>query len=56
MNLIVACCEDGGIGKDNQIPWKLKKDLIRFKKITTNSTNGMKNCVIMGRKTWDSLP
>ena len=39
-----------GIGVNNQLPWSLKGDLIRFKQLTLNST------VIMGRKTWDSLP
>lgn len=50
LNIIVACDEDYGIGKDNRIPWKNKEDLKHF----YNSTKG--SCVIMGRKTWDSLP
>lgn len=39
-----------GIGKNNTIPWYLSADLKAFKKITTNGV------VIMGRKTWESLP
>ena len=39
----------GFIGKDNNIPWKCKRDLIDFKKATTN------NIVIMGRKTFESI-
>jgi len=53
MNIIVAVCKGGGIGKDGKIPWKIKKDLEWFKKETTR---GEKNAVIMGRKTWESLP
>ncbi len=45
-------CEDldHGIGKNNQIPWKLKQDLLFFKEQTIN------NIVVMGKKTWESLP
>ena len=39
----------GFIGKDNNIPWKCKRDLIDFKKATTD------NIVIMGRKTFESI-
>tara|TARA_Y100000816_G_scaffold233077_2_gene178463 strand:+ start:2456 stop:4000 length:1545 start_codon:yes stop_codon:yes gene_type:complete len=46
-----------GIGMNNKIPWKLKEDLLRFKEITTNVNNENEiNIVIMGRKTYDSLP
>ena len=41
---------NGVIGRDGTTPWHYSADLKRFKKITLNST------VIMGRKTWDSLP
>jgi dihydrofolate reductase len=46
--LIAACDRKYGIGKDNCIPWKT--DLGFFKELTTG------NIVIMGRKTWESLP
>lgn len=49
---ILACCNNKGIGKDNKLPWHLKEDLKRFQMLTTGSGN---NCVIMGRKTWDSI-
>lgn len=49
---IMACCKNKGIGKDNKLPWKLNEDLKRFQKLTTG--NG-KNCIIMGRKTWESI-
>lgn len=55
-SIIVASTTSGGIGKNNQLPWHLKSDLKRFQKITTSAPNGKKNAVIMGRKTWESLP
>ena len=53
MAMIVAMDEDGFIGRGNQLPWKLASDMARFKVLTEG--NGF-NSVIMGRKTWDSLP
>ena len=50
IHLIWAQDNNGGIGQENQLPWKISEDLKHFKKLTLNST------VIMGRKTWDSLP
>ena len=48
--LIVARAQNGVIGKDNDLPWRLSDDLKHFKTVT-------KGCpVIMGRKTWESLP
>ena len=51
--MIVACDEEWGIGKDNGIPWICKEDMCYFRKMTVG--NG-KNAVIMGRKTYESLP
>ncbi len=57
MKIIVAFDSKNGIGKDNSIPWLLKSDLKHFKNVTSYSTNPLKqNVVIMGRKTWESLP
>ena len=53
MAMIVAMDEDGCIGKQGDLPWRLKSDMIRFKTLT--EADGF-NAVIMGRKTWDSLP
>jgi dihydrofolate reductase/thymidylate synthase len=47
---IVAQTLRGGIGKNNTLPWKLGPDLKLFAKHTTN------NVIIMGRKTYESLP
>ncbi len=46
---IVAAAENGVIGKDNDMPWKISSDLQYFKKVT------MHKPVIMGRKTFDSI-
>ena len=53
LNMIVAHCRNGGVGINNTLPWNLKKDLQIFKVLTTGNGN---NSVIMGRKTWESLP
>ena len=50
INLIWGQDKNGGIGKNGKLPWHISEDLINFKKLTINST------IIMGRKTWDSLP
>ncbi|XP_061185140.1 bifunctional dihydrofolate reductase-thymidylate synthase-like [Saccostrea echinata] len=57
LNLVVAACNNRGIGKDGQLPWRLKKDMEFFKKITTQTKDAdKKNAVVMGRKTWYSIP
>lgn len=53
MNMIVAFCKNRGIGFKNKIPWHIQNELTYFKKKTSNGNN---NVVIMGRKTWESLP
>ncbi|HOK26083.1 MAG TPA: dihydrofolate reductase [Bacteroidales bacterium] len=50
ISIIAAVSEDLGIGKDNKLLWNIPEDLKRFKKLTTG------RCVIMGKKTWESLP
>jgi dihydrofolate reductase len=46
----VARAKNGVIGKDGDLPWRLKTDMAHFKALTLGKP------VIMGRKTWDSLP
>jgi dihydrofolate reductase len=48
--LVFARARNGVIGKDGALPWRLKSDLALFKATTLSKP------VIMGRKTWDSLP
>jgi dihydrofolate reductase len=56
-NLIVAATEKGlGIGKDGTIPWRLPNEMKYFKQITTSKEKDNQNAVIMGRKTWESIP
>ena len=50
LHLIFAKARNGIIGKDNTLPWHLPEDLAHFKRVTMGCP------VIMGRKTWDSLP
>ena len=47
---IVAVADDGVIGRGGDLPWRLSADLKWFKKITLGHT------ILMGRKTWESLP
>ncbi len=52
--LIVAMCPNGGIGYKGGLPWPhCKADMAHFAKRTTGGGN---NAVIMGAKTWDSIP
>lgn len=53
IKLIVAMDEAGVIGDGLDLPWRLKADMARFKRLTEG--DGF-NAVIMGRRTWDSLP
>lgn len=47
--LVVAVAQNGVIGRDNQLIWRLKTDLQRFKALTTGKP------VLMGRKTYQSI-
>ncbi len=50
LNMILARAANGVIGKDGKLPWRLPEDMAHF----VRTTKG--HAVIMGRKTWDSLP
>ncbi|BBX07205.1 dihydrofolate reductase [Mycolicibacterium aichiense] len=50
LGLIWAQSTSGVIGRDGGIPWRLPEDLARFKELTMGHT------VVMGRRTWESLP
>ncbi len=47
--LVVAVAQNGVIGRDGDLPWRLPSDLKRFKQLTLGKP------VVMGRKTWDSI-
>jgi dihydrofolate reductase len=50
VNLIFARAANGVIGQDGALPWHLPEDMAHFKRMTAGCP------VVMGRKTWDSLP
>lgn len=49
LTLIVAVADNGVIGRDGTLPWRLPEDLKRFRRLTLGNT------ILMGHKTWDSL-
>ncbi len=59
--VVAATANTLGIGKEGKLPWNLPEDMAHFKKITTTTTSASSssnavNAVIMGRKTWQSIP
>ena len=50
ISIIAAIAEDGAIGANNDLLWRLPNDMKRFRELTTGHT------IIMGRKTFESLP
>ncbi|KAI4474592.1 hypothetical protein M0802_015542 [Mischocyttarus mexicanus] len=57
LNLIAAACENLGIGINGNLPWNLKTEMAYFSRMTSKTNNEKKqNVVLMGRKTWDSIP
>lgn len=50
ISLVLAQADNGVIGANNAIPWRIPEDMKRFKAIT------MGKPIVMGRKTWDSFP
>lgn len=49
IEMVVAVAENGIIGKDGDMPWRLPSDLKHFKQVTMGCP------IIMGRATWDSI-
>ncbi|BDA43329.1 Bifunctional dihydrofolate reductase-thymidylate synthase [Coccomyxa sp. Obi] len=55
--IVVAATKKLGIGKGGTMPWKLPGDMAYFKELTTRTADPSKqNAVVMGRKTWESIP
>jgi len=56
-SIIAALCENYGIGHSNKLAWKLKTEMQYFTRITSRTNDAeKKNVVIMGNKTWNSIP
>ncbi len=58
---IAAMTLSNGVGKDGGLPWKLKGEMAYFRNVTNyvpeeEKSQGARNAVIMGRKTWVSIP
>lgn len=53
--IVVAMDDERGIGRGGQLPWHLPGDLAQFRRVTRGSADST-SAVIMGRRTWDSLP
>ncbi len=49
LSMVVAIGDDGAIGRNGQVPWRIPEDLKHFKDVT------MGHAIIMGRKTWDEV-
>ena len=58
VNLIVAACgKSFGIGCNGELPWRLRSEMKYFAETTSKTKDPNKrNAVIMGRKTWESIP
>ena len=57
LNIVVAYTfNKQGIGKNGVLPWKIPEDMAHFKHITTSKDANHFNIVVMGRKTWESIP
>ena len=50
LSIVAAVARNGVIGREGGIPWHIPEDMARFRALTTGHP------VVMGRKTWDSLP
>ena len=58
-HVVVAATKDMGIGREGGLPWRLPGEMAYFKQLTASvgdPTSQTRNAVIMGRKTWESLP
>lgn len=57
IGIVAALLPDMGIGFQGTLPWRLAKEMKYFREVTSLTKEpGKKNAVIMGRKTWESIP
>lgn len=55
--IVAATASSLSIGRHGKLPWRLSQDMLYFKNVTSNTTTkGRMNAVIMGRRTWESIP
>ena len=55
--VVAAAMRTRGIGRQNAMPWRLAPDMAFFKQLTRSTIDAEKrNAVVMGRKTWTSIP
>ena len=55
--VVAASLPEFGIGFEGKLPWRIAEDMKHFKQITSQTVDKNKqNAVIMGRKTWESIP
>jgi dihydrofolate reductase len=55
-SVIVAADEARGIGRGGDLPWRLPGDMAFYKRTTTDAPAGLQNAVVMGRRTFESIP
>jgi dihydrofolate reductase len=54
-DVVIAADLDWGIGRNNALPWpRLRGDFAHFKAVTSTASDGRRNAIVMGRKTWES--
>lgn len=58
LTLVVAATLTNGIGLKGGLPWRMPREMAYFAKVTTSTAGAgrAKNAVIMGRKSWESIP
>mmetsp|Transcript_4221 Transcript_4221/g.6175 ORF Transcript_4221/g.6175 Transcript_4221/m.6175 type:complete len:520 (-) Transcript_4221:99-1658(-) len=54
--VVAAASNSRGIGYAGQMPWRLPGDMKHFRQVTSSVDGDKVNAVVMGRKTWDSIP
>ncbi|KAH3680633.1 hypothetical protein WICMUC_000225 [Wickerhamomyces mucosus] len=55
--IVAALLPSFGIGSKGTLPWKLRKEMKYFRNVTSKVSDPTKiNAVVMGRKTWESIP
>lgn len=56
VSLVVAMDRQRGIGLEGDLPWRLPGDMKHFRELTLRAPEGRRNAVIMGRRTYESIP